>query len=128
MDRSWMSKDRVSREYEEGVEYFINFALEHCPNQSGIRCPCMRCGNLINHTLNKIRVFNGIDQSYRTWYWHGCLTSRQLTEMAQRYDMMDCGDVTSTVERVHAIKGEFMKNSMSFKKLLEDSKNLYVLV
>ena len=65
--------------------------------------------------------FNGIDQSYRTWYWHGCLTSRQLTEMAQRYDMMDCGDVTSTVERVHAIKGEFMKNSMSFKKLLEDS-------
>ena len=45
----------MSREYEEGVEYFINFALEHCPNQRGIRCPCMRCGNLIHHTPNKIR-------------------------------------------------------------------------
>ena len=83
----------------------------------------MRCGNLIHHTPNKIRehmFFNGIDQSYRTWYWHGCLTSRQLTEMAQCYDMMDCGDVTSTVEMVHAIEGEFMTDSMSFKKLLED--------
>ena len=106
MDRSWMSKDRMSREYEEGVEYFINFALEHCPNQSGIRCPCMRCGNLIHHIPNKIRehmFFNGIDQSYHTWYWHGETgpTSRQTTEMAQCYDTMDCGDVASTVEMVH---------------------------
>ena len=36
-----MSKDKMSREYEEGVEYFINFALEHYLNQSGIRCPYM---------------------------------------------------------------------------------------
>ena len=28
MDRSWMSKDRRSKDYEEGVEYFINFALQ----------------------------------------------------------------------------------------------------
>ncbi|RVW72902.1 hypothetical protein CK203_056355 [Vitis vinifera] len=131
MDRSWMSKDRMSREYEEGVEYFINFALEHCPNQRGIRCPCMRCGNLIHHTPNKIRehmFFNGIDQSYCTWYWHGEAgpTSSQPTEMAQRYDTMDCGDVASTVEMVHAIEDEFMTDPMSFKKLLEDAeKPLY---
>ncbi|RVW28039.1 hypothetical protein CK203_117608, partial [Vitis vinifera] len=126
MDRSWMSKDRMSREYEEGVEYFINFALEHCPNQRGIRCPYMRCGNLIHHTPNKIRehmFFNGIDQSYCTWYWHGEAgpTSSQPTEMAQRYDTMDCGDVASTVEMVHAIEDEFMTDPMSFKKLLEDA-------
>ncbi|RVW18016.1 hypothetical protein CK203_112664 [Vitis vinifera] len=131
MDRSWMSKDRMSREYEEGVEYFINFALEHCPNQSGIRCPCMRCGNLIHHTPNKIRehmFFNGIDQSYHTWYWHGEAgpTSRQPTEMAQCYDTMDCGDVASTVQMVHVIDDEFMTDPMSFKKLLEDAeKPLY---
>ncbi|KAL6310976.1 hypothetical protein AAG906_019942 [Vitis piasezkii] len=131
MDQSWMSKDRMSREYEEGVEYFINFALEHCPNQRGIRCPCMRCGNLIHHTPNKIRehmFFNGIDQSYCTWYWHGEAgpTSSQPTEMAQRYDTMDCGDVASTVEMVHAIEDEFMTDPMSFKKLLEDAeKPLY---
>ncbi|RVW60633.1 hypothetical protein CK203_048855 [Vitis vinifera] len=132
MDRSWMSKDRMSWEYEEGVEYFINFALEHCPNQSGIRCPCMRCGNLIHHTPNKIRghmFFNSIDQSYHTWYWHGEIgpTSRQPTEMAQCYDTMDCGDVASPVEMVHVIEDEFMTDPISFKNLLEDAeKPLYL--
>ena len=82
-----MFKDRRSREYEEGVEYFINFALQHCSNQSVIRCPCMRCGNLIHHTPNKIRehmFFNGIDHSYHRWYWHGeaSPTSKQPSEMA----------------------------------------------
>ncbi|RVW61746.1 hypothetical protein CK203_065428 [Vitis vinifera] len=131
MDRSWMSKDRMSQEYEEGVEYFINFALEHCPNQSGIRCPCMRCGNLIHHTPNKIRedmFFNGIDQSYHTWYWHkeAGPSSRQPIEMAQCYDTMDCGDVVSTVEMVHVVDDEFMTDPISFKKLLEDAeKPLY---
>ncbi|RVW78471.1 hypothetical protein CK203_050425 [Vitis vinifera] len=67
--------------------------------------------------------FNGIDQSYCTWYWHGEAgpTSSQPTEMAQRYDTMDCGDVASTVEMVHAIEDEFMTDPMSFKKLLEDA-------
>ena len=46
--------------------------------------------------------------------------------MAQRYDTMDCGDVASTVEMVHAIEDEFMTDPMSFKKLLEDAeKPLY---
>ncbi|KAL6315678.1 hypothetical protein AAG906_005769 [Vitis piasezkii] len=131
MDQSWMSEDRMSQEYEEGVEYYINFALEHCPNQSRIRYPCMQCGNLIHHTPNKIRehmFFNGIDQSYHTWYWHGEAgpTSRQPTEMAQCYDTMDCGDVASTVQMVHVIDDEFMTDPMSFKKLLEDAeKPLY---
>ena len=110
-----MFKDRTSREYEEGVEYFINFSLQHCLNQSTIHCPRMRCGNLIHHTPNKIRgtyVFQ--------WYWHGeaCPTSKQPSEMAQCYDMMDCGDVASTIEMVHATEDEFMTDLMSFKQLL----------
>ncbi|KAL6323042.1 hypothetical protein AAG906_023660 [Vitis piasezkii] len=74
--------------------------------------------------------FNGIDQSYHTWYWHGetSPTSRQPTKMAQCYDMMDCGDVASTVEMVHVIDDEFMIDPISFKKLLEDAKNLCILV
>ena len=122
-----MFKDRRSREYEEGVEYFINFALQHCSNQSSIRCPCMRCGNLIHHTPNKIRehmFFNGIDHSYHRWYWHGEAgpTSKQPSEMAQCYDTMDCGDVASTIEMVHATEDEFMTDPKSFKQLLEDAK------
>ena len=86
----WIEIGCLKIECHGRVEYFINFALEHCPNQSGICCPCMQCGNLIHHTPNKIRehtFFNGIDQSYHTWYWHGEAgpTSRQPTEMAQCY-------------------------------------------
>ena len=67
-------------------------------------------------------VFNGIDQSYCTWYWHGEIgpSNKQPTKMAQRYDMMDCGDVASTIEMVHATEDEFMIDPMSFKKFLED--------
>ena len=126
-----MLTDRRSREYEEGVEYFINFVLQHCQNPSVIRCPCMRYGNLMHHTPNKIRehmFFNGIDQSYRTWYWHGEAgpTSGQSTAMAQGYDTLDYCDVASTLEMVHAAQDECMNDPMSFKKLVEDAeKPLY---
>ncbi|KAL6313131.1 hypothetical protein AAG906_019603 [Vitis piasezkii] len=74
--------------------------------------------------------FNGIDQSYHTWYWHGEVgpTSRQPTEMAQCYDTMDCGDVASTVEMVHVIDDEFMTDPISFKNCLKMLKNLCILV
>ena len=113
MDQSWMFKDRRLREHEEGVENFINFALEHCLNQSVIRCPCMRYGNL--NIIHLTRFGNSsIDQSYRTWYWHGEVgpINRQPNEMKQFYDTINCGDATSTIKMVHAIKDEFMTNLM----------------
>ena len=69
-----MSKDRRSKDYEDGVKNFIAFALQNVANQNSIRCPCIQCGNLIFHTPQKIKehlFFYGIDQSYHTWYWHG---------------------------------------------------------
>ncbi|BBN67322.1 hypothetical protein Prudu_42S000200, partial [Prunus dulcis] len=45
MDKSWMHSDRRSKAYEFGVEAFLNFA-----------------GSL---------YFNGIDQSYKNWTFHG---------------------------------------------------------
>ena len=126
-----MSKDRRSKDYEEGVEYFINFALQHCPKQSVIRCPCNRCGNLFHHTPTKVRehlFFNGIDQSYCTWYWHGedIPTSAKSSEMAQCHDTVNYSDVGNTVDMIHAMKDEFMEDPILFKKLLEDAeKPLY---
>jgi hypothetical protein len=32
MDRSWMTSNRLSQEYEEGVDKFIQFAFEKLPN------------------------------------------------------------------------------------------------
>ena len=93
----------------------------------------MRCGNLIHHTPNKIwehMFFNCIDQSYHTWYWHGEVgpTSKQPIEIAQHYDTMDCGDIASTIEMVHAIEDEFRQTQFHFKNCLKMLKNLCIMV
>ena len=41
MNRSWMSKDRRSKDYEDGVENFISFAVQNSANQNSIKCPCL---------------------------------------------------------------------------------------
>ena len=46
MDKSWMSMDRRSKDYEIGVERFIDFAMVHATNSNHILCPCMKCGNV----------------------------------------------------------------------------------
>ena len=43
MDRKWMCANRLSKEYKDGVQDFIRFAVGHAkdPN-SKIVCPCLR--------------------------------------------------------------------------------------
>ena len=47
MDKSWMHKSRVSKDYELGVESFLNFGFSNT-NDGSIRCPCLKCGNYEN--------------------------------------------------------------------------------
>ncbi|CAL9004428.1 unnamed protein product [Prunus brigantina] len=74
MDKSWMHADRRSKAYELGVEGFLNFAVENLLNTIHVRCPCVKCGNIRLFGVGIIRdhlYFNGIDQSYKIWTWHG---------------------------------------------------------
>ncbi|BFG30463.1 hypothetical protein CerSpe_167370 [Prunus speciosa] len=74
MDKSWMHADRRLKAYELGVEEFLNFAVENLGNTTHIRCPCVKCGNIRLFEVGIIRehlYFNGIDQSYKIWTWHG---------------------------------------------------------
>lgn len=62
--------DQLSREYDEGVGQFLQFAIRHASNPHFIRCPCLDCGNVKSHTRNEIKFHlfsNGVDKSYRTW-------------------------------------------------------------
>ncbi|RVW34225.1 hypothetical protein CK203_102204 [Vitis vinifera] len=102
-----MSKDRRSVEYDEGVENFINFALAHSTNHTSIKCPCLRCGNLLCQTPQLIRehlFFNGIDLSYRVWYWDGekGLSGGFSNVSQQRYDKCEYNDVANTIDMVNA--------------------------
>ena len=43
MDWKWIRTNRLSTEYEKGVEEFINFVIEHANNLNRINCPCIKC-------------------------------------------------------------------------------------
>ncbi|KAL4037167.1 hypothetical protein IC575_000754 [Cucumis melo] len=74
MDKSWMMENRMSREYDVGVESFIQFGLSHVKGSNSIRCPCLKCGNRLLKDVSIVRYHlyaNGIDKSYKIWFWHG---------------------------------------------------------
>jgi hypothetical protein len=58
MDRTWMSANRMSKEYQDGVKEFVRVAVAHAKNKSKdtskIICPCLIFmllylgGNIIN--------------------------------------------------------------------------------
>ena len=74
MDKTWMSKDRLSKEYEAGVEYFLRVAQEIASDLLKTRCPCRKCSNFMKLDVLNIKghlYCNGIDESYVNWIWHG---------------------------------------------------------
>ncbi|KAH1266513.1 hypothetical protein GmHk_01G001999 [Glycine max] len=71
MDRSWMNESRISPEYEEGVEQFLQFASERGqPDEDGkYYCPCINCLNGRRQILDDIRkhlLCDGIKRNYTT--------------------------------------------------------------
>lgn len=55
MDKNWMSKDRRSEEYENGVDCFCDSALHHAADPNSIRCPCLECGHVKTQTIKEVR-------------------------------------------------------------------------
>ncbi|XP_062118376.1 uncharacterized protein LOC133831994 [Humulus lupulus] len=69
-----MAKDRLSKEYEDGVESFIEIALKNTVDPKRVHCPCQKCSNLKKLDIKEIKnhlYFNGIDKTYVKWIWHG---------------------------------------------------------
>ena len=90
------------KEYKDGVEYFVAFAIQNSTNKTSIKCPCLQCGNMRFHTPQKIRdhlSFYRIDQSYHTWYWHGEVApSGTPTIRVEHYDRLKFDDQCETLE------------------------------
>ena len=125
-----MSKDRRSKDYADGVESFIAFALQYSTYKNSMKCPCLQCGNMIFHTPQKIRehlFFYGIDQSYHTWYWHGdAAPSGPPTSRAEWHHTVEFNDVDSTIEMVQVAYDDRKNDPKLFETLLEDAqKPLY---
>ena len=74
MDRGWLSENRLSREYAEGIEEFVRSAFENGVDPERTRCPCVKCGNKMFLSVQQLKVhlvMNGIDPTYKIWFWHG---------------------------------------------------------
>ena len=75
MDRSWIELSRLSEEYQNGVEQFLEFAKRNVlESNAGFYCPCVNCLNQIRLPPHKIRehtLCDGFLQSYTKWIWHG---------------------------------------------------------
>ena len=74
MDKSWISKSRLSKEFIDGVDSFLNFAFAKKSQHGMISCPCYKCVNVFHHTREVVRehlVCNGFLSGYTCWVFHG---------------------------------------------------------
>ncbi|KAL5190867.1 hypothetical protein HKD37_04G010217 [Glycine soja] len=96
MDRSWMNESRMSPEYEDGVEQFLQFASKRGrPNEERkYYCPCINCLNGRRQLLDDIRdhlLCDGIKKNYTTWIWHGEVTDTLSGSQSEPFDV-ETGD------------------------------------
>ncbi|XP_070019584.1 uncharacterized protein [Nicotiana sylvestris] len=73
-NKRWIYCDRVSKEYLDGVEDFLNHAFFEKQDGGKIACPCTKC--MLIHQVNRATTYdhlmvNGIIPSYDTWFCHG---------------------------------------------------------
>lgn len=48
-------ENRMSREYDLGVEAFIQFDFRNDKGSNTIRCPCLKCGNSLPQNESTVR-------------------------------------------------------------------------
>ena len=97
MDKSWLSADRTSSKYNEGVNYFLEFASKHttCPNF--LFCPCTKCGNLRCLDTNIIKdhlYIHEVMENYTTWVWYVEKGFSSTNNDATTYDFDHCDGPT----------------------------------
>ena len=127
MDKSWMSKDRRSHEYEEGVNQFLRFSRDNGYDTNMMCCPCKLCGNVQKQSdvVVKEHLFvKGINPNYKKWIWHGeksdgieasSSTSMKVNLSKESEDQL--GDMIHDAED----DSEDPNRSAEFVKLLDDS-------
>ncbi|GJR68460.1 putative reverse transcriptase domain-containing protein [Tanacetum coccineum] len=151
MDKSWIRTSRTKKQYIDGVEAFIKYAVHNLQKMRNINprgkkqqlmmpCPCTTCLNHIEHKVEEVQfhLFKyGIDLSYTKWDKHRekdeQATTAQIpinatTEFLDNTDFdMDFGseiptDGPATVEMVNATKESFDEDDLAkFQELLLDA-------
>ncbi|KAL0546713.1 hypothetical protein IC582_016625 [Cucumis melo] len=123
-----MQKNRTSSEYAYGVEMFIKNGLKHSKTSNVMACPCLKCVNAKTLDVNTIRdhlFFNGIDQSYQEWIFHGeSLPIKRNNEsvFSSVKEEIDEDDVDDTIGMFEAAHNYFNDKSENFEEVVDDAK------
>ena len=87
MDRSWMKEKRISDEYENEVEQFLQFTQLNAESlRDNYLCPCVKCLNGRRQSINEIwshLICYGIIPNYIKWIWHGELLDIPIASQYQ---------------------------------------------
>ncbi|KAH1092343.1 hypothetical protein J1N35_019600 [Gossypium stocksii] len=69
MDKSWMNLSRVSNDYQNRVQTFLNFAFQNASQENMILCPCKKCSNINWHFREVIYEHLIVDGFIRGAYY-----------------------------------------------------------
>ena len=65
---------RMPKEYQDGVEEFLEFSMKHSEGKKTTRFPCKKCVYLVVLTLEEVQdhlMIHGIMSTYKIWLCHG---------------------------------------------------------
>ncbi|XP_058732771.1 uncharacterized protein LOC131604344 [Vicia villosa] len=128
MDRKWMFANRASKEYEDGVQEFVRFAIAHAEDTSKIICPCLECcyTDVSANVLEDHLICNGIDKSYTCWIMHGEEKTKSTKRNNGRDTSNDFENDTNyefdrVEEFVNVIEEDLRDCPQMFEKLVSDA-------
>ncbi|CAH9090644.1 unnamed protein product [Cuscuta epithymum] len=108
MDRDWMySQNRISPEYREKVNEFLNYSYRDKDISSLIYCPCKDCANRFYVNRNEAYshlIVRGFTSRYRCWIYHG-ETSTPIQENTMATDNTQVHTNDSMVNMIHEAFG-----------------------
>ncbi|KAF1870947.1 hypothetical protein Lal_00015247 [Lupinus albus] len=125
IDRKWMSVNRLTKEYEDGVKSSVRFAYENAENSYRIVYPCLICCYSNQITLVELRVhlvYHDIDQSYTCWTGHG----EKILEIHMKENNSNAYEGDRFDEMVNVVEEDLQDRPQMFQRLISDAgKPLY---
>ena len=83
IDKSWTDLNRVSKEFTNGLDSFVESCRPLVDSDGKIKCPCQKCGNRYSVNLIIMRrhiVTFGFFKRYIRWIYHGEDMVRRVVE------------------------------------------------
>ncbi|KAH6800123.1 hypothetical protein C2S52_000587 [Perilla frutescens var. hirtella] len=102
MDRSWMNKSRVIKEYQNGLRFFLDYSFRNACINGRILCPCKYCKIGISvsreEALEHLTI-DGFIPGYTQWIAHGEL----LSNSSRSENQHDNSGTSSYVDKMEGL-------------------------